>query len=111
MRVLVDTCGWIEWLIDSPLAERFLSHLRLSEDLIVPTPLQFELYKWVKREGGECAALEVIAVTQGTRIVPLTTTLALTAAGGGHGAGTPPGVRGCVDVRHGATSRGDPCAL
>lgn len=50
MAVLVDTCGWIEWLTDGPLAEDFGPCLQTSEVLLVPTALQFELCKWVKRE-------------------------------------------------------------
>lgn len=80
MGALVDTCGWIEWLVDGPLAERFAPWLRSPEGLIVPTPLQFELYKWVKRERDERHALEIIAITEQASVVPLTTTLALTAA-------------------------------
>ncbi len=36
MIALVDTCGWIEWSTDGPLAERFAPYLRLPADLVVP---------------------------------------------------------------------------
>lgn len=45
--VLVDTCGWIEWLADGPFADRFQPYLEAPERLIVPTMVQFELYKFV----------------------------------------------------------------
>ncbi|MCB2264094.1 MAG: type II toxin-antitoxin system VapC family toxin [Candidatus Thiosymbion ectosymbiont of Robbea hypermnestra] len=77
MTVLVDTCGWIEWLTDDVLAERFAPYLSDPESLIVPTCLQFELYKWVKRERDERLALEVVAMTKETQVVPLTSPLAL----------------------------------
>lgn len=80
MAALVDTCGWIEWLTDGPLADRFGPYLAEPADLVVPTSLQFELYKWVKRERGEPEALEVIALTDGADIAPLTTAIALLAA-------------------------------
>lgn len=80
MAALVDTCGWIEWLTDGILADGFKPYLAKAEDLIVPTCLQFELYKWVKRERGEVLALEVITVTEKGHILPLTTSLSLYAA-------------------------------
>ncbi len=80
MEVLVDTCGWIEWLTDGVLAERFAHFLTEPESLIVPTCLQFELYKWVKRERNETLAMEIMALTNQTQVIPLTTALALYAA-------------------------------
>ena len=47
---VVDTCGWIEWLTDSVLAEKYAPFLTDSANLIVPTLVQFELYKWCLRE-------------------------------------------------------------
>jgi len=42
---LIDTCGWIEELTAGPLAERFSPDLQHPEALIVPTVVQYELYK------------------------------------------------------------------
>jgi predicted nucleic acid-binding protein len=80
MVVLVDTCGWIEWLTDGPLAELFRPHFADAPALLVPTCLQFELYKWAKRERGEAVALEAVALTEQAHVVPLTTAIALHAA-------------------------------
>jgi predicted nucleic acid-binding protein len=80
MPALVDTCGWIEWLVDGPLAERFRPYLADPASLIVPTCLQFELYKWAKRERGEAVALEAVALTEQATVCPLTTAIALHAA-------------------------------
>ncbi|MDZ7829347.1 MAG: type II toxin-antitoxin system VapC family toxin [Halofilum sp. (in: g-proteobacteria)] len=77
--MLVDTCGWIEWLVDGPLAETFGEHLAQPGELIVPTSVQFELYKWVKRERDESRALEVIALTEEAHVMPLSTSMALSA--------------------------------
>jgi len=78
--VLVDTCGWIEWLTAGPLAKRYEPLLSQTGDLLVPTLVQFELYKWVCRERDEPTALEVIGVTEQGTVVPLDTSLALQAA-------------------------------
>ena len=80
MAHLVDTCGWIEWLTDGVLAEKFAPYLQQLEETYVPTCIQFELYKWVKREGSEEQALEVIALTEQGIVVPLDTAISLAAA-------------------------------
>ena len=75
--ILVDTCGWIEWLTDGPLAARFESALIDTSHLLVPTSVQFELYKWTRREKGEALALEAVALTEQGQVVPLTSSIAL----------------------------------
>jgi len=77
--VLVDTCGWIEWMMDSALAEDYAPHLA-DESLVVPTLVQHELYKWLCREADTATALAAIAATQQAKVVPLDTSLALLAA-------------------------------
>lgn len=77
---VVDTCGWIEWLTDGTLAEDFAPFLADSANLIVPTLVQFELYKWCLREKDEAAALDVIGITEVCVVRPLDTRIALSAA-------------------------------
>jgi predicted nucleic acid-binding protein len=77
--VLVDTCGWIEWMTDSTMAETYAPHLT-SESLLVPTLVQHELYKWLCREIDTPTALAAIAATQQAKVAPLDTSLALLAA-------------------------------
>jgi len=80
MKYLVDTCGWIEWLTDGMLAGNFAPYLRQPEELLVPTILQYELYRWVCREKDEETALDIIGITEQGRVVALDTRLALLAA-------------------------------
>lgn len=80
MKYLVDTCGWIEWLLNSSLAENFERYLKHPDNLVVPTIIQFELYKWICREKNEETALEIIGITEQSQVIPLSTTIALTAA-------------------------------
>jgi len=42
---LVDTCGWIEWMIDLPLAKSYSRYLTSPDSLIVPTLVQHELHQ------------------------------------------------------------------
>lgn len=58
MKALVDTCGWIEWLTDGPAAQRFQPYLANPELVVVPTIVQYELYKWVCRERDEETACD-----------------------------------------------------
>lgn len=77
---LVDTCGWIEWMIDSPLAKSYSRYLNNSDSLLVPTLVQHELYKWLCRETDQQIALSAIAATRTASVIPLDTSLALLAA-------------------------------
>ena len=77
---LVDTCGWIEWMTDTPLARSYSRYLTSPDTLIVPTLVQHELYKWLCREIDQVTALASIAATQTAKVVALDTSLALLAA-------------------------------
>lgn len=80
MAYVVDTCGWIEWLTDGILVTAFEPWLSDLEQVYVPTVIQFELYKWVKRERSEDRALEVVALTEQGNVLPLNTAISLLAA-------------------------------
>lgn len=77
---LVDTCGWIEWLTDGELANAFAPFLMDTTQLVVPTLVQYELYKWCLRERDEATALSVIGVTENCQVQALDTRTALLAA-------------------------------
>lgn len=78
--VLVDTCGWIEWLTDGALSKSFGTYLKTPSKLLVPSIIQFELYKWICRERDQTMALNIIAVTEESNVVSIDTHVALTAA-------------------------------
>ena len=80
MSHLVDTCGWIEWLTEGVLVKQYEPYMLDIEAMIVPTSVQFELYKWAYRVKGKQSALEVTALTEQGKIVDLTTSIALLAA-------------------------------
>ena len=48
--------------------------------MIVSTSVQFELYKWVAREKGIQKVLAAIALTEQAKVIPLSTSIALSAA-------------------------------
>jgi predicted nucleic acid-binding protein len=80
MKKLVDTCGWIEWLTNGRLAAAFEPYVTKPEDLLVPTLVQYELYKWICREKSIDYALEVIGATEEGTVISIDTSLALYAA-------------------------------
>ena len=77
---LVDTCGWIEWLTGGKLSKTFEKYLKNTSELVVPSIIQYELYKWVCRERDEQTALNIIAVTEQCKVVSIDSHVALTAA-------------------------------
>ena len=79
MRV-VDTSAWIEWIMDSPTADRVQADFPAPEQWVVPTIVQLELVKWLNREVGPAQADEILALTQTLIVVPLDTTIAVAAA-------------------------------
>ncbi len=78
--VLADTCVWIEWIAGTSLGKRFAGMLGDTDNLLVPTLVQLELYKWCLRELTEDQAEAVIAGTRLARILRLTEAIALNAA-------------------------------
>ncbi len=79
-KILVDTCGWIEWLTDGVLSDKYEHYLKTIERVIVPTSVQFELYKWVSKQRSTQAAIEVVALTEQAQVIALSTPIALLAA-------------------------------
>jgi predicted nucleic acid-binding protein len=77
---VVDTSGWIEFLMGSPLGQKIALQWPEQDRCIVPTLVQLELSKWMLREVGDDEADQVIAYTQKCVVVSLDTPIALLAA-------------------------------
>lgn len=78
--ILVDSSGWIEFFTGGENASRYGSYLDDTAQLVTPTIVLYEVYKLVRRERTEEEALLAAAQIQKTRLVPLSDSLALTAA-------------------------------
>ena len=78
--ILVDSSGWIDFFTAGPNAERYASYLQDSSQIVTPTIVLYEVYKIIKRERTEEEAFVATAQLQKTRVVPLSDSLALTAA-------------------------------
>ncbi len=80
MKYVLDTSAWIEWLCDSHHATAIEKYLKNIDQVVVPTIVQFELYKWICREKEENAALNIIGMTKQGIVIPFDTAMALFAA-------------------------------
>jgi toxin FitB len=80
MLNLVDSCGWLEYVADSPQAEFYAAALEDTSNLLVPTICIQEVCKRIFQQNREGDALQVAAVMHQGLIVPLTSELALQAA-------------------------------
>jgi len=77
---VVDSSGWLAYFADEPNAEHFLSPLKDTDLLVVPTITIYEVFKVVFREASENEALQVTAVMQRGAVIDLTTELAIAAS-------------------------------
>lgn len=77
---LVDSSGWLEYLADGPNAGHFVKPLRAISDLVVPTICLYEVFKVVRRERGEDAALQAVALMRQGKVIDLDSSVALLAA-------------------------------
>jgi predicted nucleic acid-binding protein len=79
MRV-IDTSIWIEVFRGSELGRRHLPLLSAPEEIIVPTLVQYEIFKWFSRERTVEEATLAITFTGECHVQELTTELAILAA-------------------------------
>jgi predicted nucleic acid-binding protein len=80
VKVLLDCSGWIEFFTDGPLADRYAVYLTPRYQLLTPTIVLYEVYKKIKRERGEEAALLIAGRLNTTQVVHLTESIAFLAA-------------------------------
>ena len=79
---LIDSYGWIEYFGDGPLANKYAPHVEgaNANNTVTPTIVVYEVYKRLKKERGQQAALEAYAQMTRTTILPLDEGGALSAA-------------------------------
>ncbi len=77
---LVDSCGWLEWFSNGPLAKNYRKYLKHQDHLLVPVIVLHEVYKILKREVGEEKALLAVGHMKSAQVVELDELLALKAA-------------------------------
>jgi toxin FitB len=80
VKTLVDSSGWIEFFAGGPQADRYVAYLKNPAQVITPTIVVYEVFKKIKRERGEEAALRAAAQLKVTQVIPLTEPIARLAA-------------------------------
>ena len=84
MSVVVDSSGWIEYFTDGPNADRFAEAIESEEELVIPTVILMEVFKWILRESNVDDALTVLATMKQNRLINLDSDLAVRAAKNSH---------------------------
>ena len=77
---LVDSSGWVEFIGDGPLAEKFAPYFEREEHLLVPAIVLYEVYKKLLSAQGSTAADRFLSAALRARVVPVDERLALLAA-------------------------------
>ncbi len=80
MKTVIDSSAWIEWFIASPTGDTLMAHWPPREETLVPTLVQLEIAKWLKREISEEAMDRALAYMERCVVIPLDTRIALHAA-------------------------------
>lgn len=77
---VVDSSGWLEYLVNTDRARLFSAAIEDSKNLIVPVISIYEVFKKVLRDRGEGDALQVASSMQEGRVVDLDISISLDAA-------------------------------
>lgn len=78
--ILVDSCGWIEFLVDGDKAGEYEKYFLETANIVTPTIVIYEVFKKVLRDYSEEAAIMVAAQMNNTRVIDLSESLSLLAA-------------------------------
>lgn len=77
---VVDSSGWLEYFADGPNADFFAPAIEKTVELVVPTVSIFEVFKRMRQQRGDEAALQAVTAMMQGQVVELDSTLALSAA-------------------------------
>ena len=77
---LVDSSGWIEFLGDGPLADRFAPYFEHEEQLVVPAIVLYEVYKKLISTQGSTAADRFLSAALRARMASIDQHVAILAA-------------------------------
>ncbi len=77
---IVDSSGWLAYFADEPNAKHFLTPLKDTASLLVPTVTIYEVFKVVLRESSENEALQAAVAMRKGKEVDLTSSLAIAAS-------------------------------
>jgi predicted nucleic acid-binding protein len=77
---VVDSSGWLEYFADASNADLFAPAIEKTDELVVPIVSIFDVFKRMRQQKGDEAALQAVTAMMQGQIVELDSTLALSAA-------------------------------
>jgi len=77
---IVDSSGWLAYFADEPNAKHFLTPLKDTPSLLVPTVTIYEVFKVILRESSENEALQAAVAMRKGKVVDITSSLAVAAS-------------------------------
>ncbi|MGD8405413.1 MAG: type II toxin-antitoxin system VapC family toxin [Anaerolineales bacterium] len=77
---VVDSSGWLEYFADDSNADFFAPAVEKTDELVVPTVSIFEVFKRMRQQKGDEAALQAITAMMQGQVVELDAILALNSA-------------------------------
>jgi predicted nucleic acid-binding protein len=78
MRVL-DSSVWVEFYAGGALAARCEPLVRNEREIVTPTQVLYEVYRWARRHGDDSVAMEIVSHLEYTRFAPVDVTTAIVA--------------------------------
>jgi predicted nucleic acid-binding protein len=76
---VIDSSAWVEHFADGPLAEAFAAHLVEPGEIITPTLVLYEVYRWARRHGTDADAMEIVGHLEHTCFASADVTVAIAA--------------------------------
>ena len=77
---VIDSSVWLELVTDGPLAAPCSQHLVDLAEVVTPSVVLLEVYRVLRRQGRERAAMRTVGQMEHTRFVAVDTHVAITAA-------------------------------
>jgi predicted nucleic acid-binding protein len=77
---IVDSSGWLAYFADEPNAKHFLTPLKDTASILVPTVTIYEVFKVILRESSENEALQAAVAMRKGKVADLTSSLAIAAS-------------------------------
>mgnify|MGYP000925848951 CR=1 FL=1 len=77
---IVDSSFWIEYFGNGKNVDDIDNIINDTDNLLVPTVILAEVFKWVLRENGELDAIQAISVMKYGKVVDFTEIIALNSA-------------------------------
>jgi len=80
--ILIDSYGWLEYFLEGSLADKYAKYVEEAneDNYVTPTIVVYEVFKRIHCIQGEQSALEAYSQLTRTKIVELTSEIALEAA-------------------------------